>query len=91
MITVSGQLIDQLRAMKDLVSSLIANASNLVTSYLKGLLSPLTLFRFPTGAIVVDPSSTLSAEPSGLDQFNQKGRGSIFFTQLFVKGSHTFQ
>jgi hypothetical protein len=35
MITVSGQLIDQLRAMKDLMSSLLMNASNLVISYLK--------------------------------------------------------
>ena len=38
MITVSGQLTDQLRDMKDFISFLLTNAESLITSYPKDLL-----------------------------------------------------
>ena len=133
MITVSGQLIDQLRAMKDLMSSLLKNVSGFImncpennnpfcyllpwrerarvrgqTRHVHPHLHPppprgrmmIGVF-FVRGwrrrhdtlpcrwvgnilslvmAIIIHPSPTLSAKAPGLDQFNQKGRRSIFFT-----------
>src|SRR4030043_429430 len=102
MMNVIGQLTDQLREMKDLISSLLNNVSNLITSYLKDYKKlPHSIRKSIKESrgkiflilffIIIDPPSTFPSEASGLDQFNQKRCRPIFFTQFFMEGAHTVE